>query len=84
MIHCVICRYVMLFHEDAFVCLFCCFTSQVNSYGHCRTILRMLHIVNVGMLLHVEITCCFMRILLHGITCIDSMLLHEDDTCFYM
>ena len=21
-----------------FVCLFCCFTSQVNSYGHCGTV----------------------------------------------
>ena len=21
-----------------FVCLFCCFTSQVNSYGHCWTV----------------------------------------------
>ena len=24
----------------AFVCLFCCFTSQVNSYGHCGTVLN--------------------------------------------
>ena len=31
----------------------------------------------------IEITCCFMRIL-HGVTCRDSMLLHEDDTCCYM
>ena len=23
---------------DLFVCLFCCFTSQVNGYGHCRTV----------------------------------------------
>ena len=23
---------------DLFVCLFCCFTSQVNSYGHCGTV----------------------------------------------
>ena len=31
------------------------------------------------MVLHVEITCCFMR-MIHGVTCRDSMLLHEDDT----
>ena len=23
---------------SCFVCLFCCFTSQVNSYGHCETV----------------------------------------------
>ena len=23
---------------DKFVCLFCCFTSHVNSYGHCGTV----------------------------------------------
>ena len=25
-------------HFGIFVCLFCCFTSQVNSYGHCGTV----------------------------------------------
>ena len=29
---CAVCRTVLL------VCLFCCFTSQVNSYGHCGTV----------------------------------------------
>ena len=24
--------------DACFVCLFCCFTSQVNSYGHCGTV----------------------------------------------
>ena len=24
--------------QKIFVCLFCCFTSQVNSYGHCGTV----------------------------------------------
>ena len=24
--------------SSSFVCLFCCFTSQVNSYGHCGTV----------------------------------------------
>ena len=32
--HGLVIMYVMLF----FVCLFCCFTSQVNSYGHCGTV----------------------------------------------
>ena len=27
-----------LLQEKTFVCLFCCFTSQVNSYGHCGTV----------------------------------------------
>ena len=35
------------------------------------------------MVLHVEILCCFMRIL-HVVTCRDYMLLHEDDTWCYM
>ena len=26
-----------------FVCLFCCFTSQVNSYGHCGTVSSSSH-----------------------------------------
>ena len=25
-------------HYDCFVCLFCCFMYQVNSYGHCGTV----------------------------------------------
>ena len=29
-----------------FVCLFCCFTSQVNSYGHCGTVSSLNHTVN--------------------------------------
>ena len=31
------------------------------------------------MLLHVDIPCCFMRII-HAVTCRDCMLLHEYDT----
>ena len=27
-----------LYKLPLFVCLFCCFTSQVNSYGHCGTV----------------------------------------------
>ena len=26
------------FGFNLFVCLFCCFTSHVNSYGHCGTV----------------------------------------------
>ena len=30
----VVCHWGLGVHEVCFVCLFCCFTSQVNSYGH--------------------------------------------------
>ena len=33
-----------------FVCLFCCFTSQVNSYGHCGTVSSPNHIFFLGRL----------------------------------
>ena len=32
------------------VCLFCCFTSQVNSYGHCRTVSSPNHTYFLGKL----------------------------------
>ena len=32
------------------VCLFCCFTSQVNSYGHCRTVSSPNHTYYLGRL----------------------------------
>ena len=28
----------MMKHQIMFFCLFCCFTSQVTSYGHCGTV----------------------------------------------
>ena len=30
--------YIVKSVARVFVCLFCCFTSQVNSYGHCGTV----------------------------------------------
>ena len=33
-----------------FVCLFCCFTSQVNSYGHCGTVSSPNHTFFLGKL----------------------------------
>ena len=33
-----------------FVCLFCCFTSQVNSYGHGRTVSSPNHTFFLGKL----------------------------------
>ena len=31
-------------YDDLFVCLFfCCFTSHVNSYGHCGTVSSLNH-----------------------------------------
>ena len=33
-----------------FVCLFCCFTSQVNSYGHCKTVSSPNHTCFLGKL----------------------------------
>ena len=31
-------KYFIKIGKICFVCLFCCFTSQVNSYGHCGTV----------------------------------------------
>ena len=36
--------------EILFVCLFCCFTSQVNSYGHCGTVSSPNHTFFLGKL----------------------------------
>ena len=34
----IILTYFPMISHRLFVCLFCCFTSQVNSYGHCGTV----------------------------------------------
>ena len=49
-------------HFVLFVCLFCCFTSQVNSYGHGRTVSSPSHTFFLGKLEH-AVNQYFMHIL---------------------
>ena len=39
-----------LYNQKLFVCLFCCFTSQINSYGHCGTVSSPNHTFFLGKL----------------------------------
>ena len=41
---------VKILTVSVFVCLFCCFTSQVNSYGHGGTVISPNHVFFLGKL----------------------------------